>query len=181
VQCTLQIKDVFFADVADSDEALLAQYGLTLPPTPGGASAGSAASPGSSQTSPGRANGFLNHPSAQAATLSLRAQKNMEENQRGAAARLQPLPMLQNLAWALGPTSGSGSFKPGGTGSPITTPGVIGAATPGSGSRLRKQFELARFSKLKPAHVSSRTLPPLLTKTHGLGLPADVFPQIRCI
>jgi sugar diacid utilization regulator len=85
------------------------------------------------------------------------AKSNMDENVRGATHRTLHVPALGAYAWALaGSTSGSqDAFSPGGRQTAIGG-AVIGGNVAHSQSRLRKQFELAKFGRVKPAHMFSR-------------------------
>lgn len=84
-----------------------------------------------------------------------RAQRNAEDNVRGALQRTQKVSLLGDYSWALSSAFSSAAFLPGGSGGPLGA-AVIGGNVPAGQSRLRKQFDLARYGRIKPAHMFSR-------------------------
>jgi hypothetical protein len=206
INCTVQIKDLFFGDAPDSDEVIAAALGagsLLAPPpgTPGGGAAAApspmagllaAAQAGGAGSSPGKQQLqalLASNPQAAAAIANLRAQRNTDDNVRGAQIRLTPTAVQQQAASPAflfaGP--GTGLFRPegyarpaGGAGGPSTTaalmsttsssssavpfPGlVVGSTTPPLHSPLRRQFALDKFGRVKPPHMFSTRYPPTLS------------------
>jgi hypothetical protein len=144
IQCTLQLKDLFFADApSDADEA-----GLLA----------SVAGAGPTSAAPGGGPSFLAHPAAAPAVATLLAQKHADDNVRGAAVRTSLPAHMQHFGWALCPPPPAAAttavFKPSGGGAGST--GAVGSVVPPSHSRLRRQFDATRSAKLKPPHIFSK-------------------------
>jgi hypothetical protein len=194
INCTVQIKDLFFGDAPDSDEVIAAALGgagtLLPPPATPGASPMAGLLAGASSGSPGKQQLqalLASNPQAAAAIATLRAQRNTDDNVRGAQIRLSPTAVLQQAAnpafLFAGP--GSGLFRPEGYARPspaqqqqqqqvmasATTssssspvPGlVVGSTTPPLHSSLRRQFALDKFGRIKPPHMFSTRFPPSLS------------------
>ena len=166
VHCTLQLKDLFFADIPDQVGPLNeTQPGASQVMSQTQQQAMSATSSGSGGISNVSTYALLASPAASSAAAALRAQRSMEENVRGTALRGQPVPALGGSAWALGGvgvTSAAAltsAFRPGGSGVPAPA-GTIGGTIPPAHSRLRRQFELGRYARLKPPHMFSRKFGP---------------------
>jgi hypothetical protein len=158
VHCTLQLKDLFFADQPEADEATLlgASSASVITTSVAGHPAISPAGRGG-LASPGGSAG------AGSASAAARTARHIDENVRGAAMRSSALPQLAGYAWALGGGLPSGAiFRPGGAASgggsagAASAAGTIGSIVPPPHSRLRRQFELSRLPRLKPAHMFSR-------------------------
>jgi hypothetical protein len=160
VHCTLQLKDLFFADQPEADEATLlgasSASASVITTSVAGHPAISPAGRGG-LASPGGASG------AGSASATARTARHIDENVRGAAMRSSALPQLAGYAWALGGGLPSGAiFRPGGAASgggsagAASAAGTIGSIVPPPHSRLRRQFELSRLPRLKPAHMFSR-------------------------
>jgi len=149
IQCTLQLKDLFFADApSDVEEAgLLASV------------AGGAPSPGSAASAPSPSgSSFLAHPAAAPAVATLLAHKHADDNVRGATVRTALPSHMQHYAWALCPPPPAAAttavFKPSGGGA--GSAGALGSVVPPTHSRLRRQFDACRTPKLKPPHIFSK-------------------------
>lgn len=184
VNCTVQIKDLFFADQPDSDEVIAAA--LTANGNSGSAitASSSSASP-SSPTKQQLATLLASNPTAAAAIATLRIQRNTEENVRGAGIRLTPAVQAAQTSAPMflftHSTLNSGAlFKPAGYarsalaaaaaasssvngGSSSSSSAIVGAAVPPSHSSLRRQLALDRFPRVKPPHMFSSRYPPSMS------------------
>jgi hypothetical protein len=140
IQCTLQLKDLFFADAPEIDESALLGYLAQSPLLP---------------SADGSTPSFLAHSSAAGSVSVLQQQKNADDNVRGALQRSALPSTVGGFAWALaGDSKNAIAFRPSGSGLPA--PAFIGGTVPPVQSKLRRQFELAKAHRLKPPHMFSR-------------------------
>ena len=183
INCTIQIKDIFFGDAPDSDEVIATALGSA------GALVNTNAENTSASTSPGRQqlmNMLSSNPQAAAAIANLRVQRNTDENVRGAQIRLTPTIVTREGAYPMflfaGPTNGA--FRPEGyprgvntvssmnlfsgnnsasnsyiSGNNTSNMITVGSTIPPTHSALRRQFALDKFGRIKPPHMFSPRFP----------------------
>jgi hypothetical protein len=170
INCTIQIKDIFFADAPDNDEIIATSIGATMSAALSASSSSLSSSSSSKPSSPAKVQlqALLDsNPAAATAVAALRARRNTEDNIRGDQNRLTldqvNAPRIGNpvFLFTRAPASSINfpTFKPAGflRGLPADTPASLtpGCASPPLHSSLRRQLSLERLPKVKPPHMFS--------------------------
>ena len=166
INCTIQIKDIFFLDAPDNDDIIASSIGATM----SAASSSSTTTSSKTNTSPAKVQlqALLDsNPAAATAIAALRARRNTEDNIRGDQNRLTleqaNVPRIGHPVFLFTRSPASSinfpTFKPAGflRGLPADTPAALtpGCSSPPLHSSLRRQLSLERLPKVKPPHMFS--------------------------